>query len=128
MRVYLWLEKRWRSELTFRCCVYDRFFFYWYVRLNRFDCRRELLIFSGRFNRFVVSNQFRFGKIGFTWTYFSYEYFFLLFSFKSELTISVLKSQSGDGDRLQIFGDSKVAVSSGITAKRPRCRQGDVGP
>lgn len=46
---------------------------------------------------------------------------------------SVVKSQSGDGVRrrslvFESFTDGDELGSSGITAKRPRCTHGDVGP
>lgn len=48
---------------------------------------------------------------------------------------SVLKSQSGDGvrrwwlvDKFESFTDGDELGSSGITANRPRCTHGDVGP
>lgn len=46
---------------------------------------------------------------------------------------SIVKSQSGDGVRRRSFvfvscTDGEELGSSGITAKRPRCMHGDVGP
>ena len=44
---------------------------------------------------------------------------------------SVVKSQSGDGVRRFVFAsltDGEELGSSGITANRPRCTHGDVGP
>lgn len=56
-------------------------------------------------------------------------WFFLSFI----LITSIVKSQSGDGVRRRslIFvsvTDGDELGSSGITAKRPRCTHGDVGP
>lgn len=52
-----------------------------------------------------------------------------------KILTSVSKSQSGDGDRRSSF-DATFGVpkagepcgSSGMTANRPRCKHGDVGP
>lgn len=52
----------------------------------------------------------------------------MVFSFFFLVT-SVAKSQSGDGvRRFESFTDGDELGSSGITANRPRCTHGDVGP
>lgn len=43
------------------------------------------------------------------------------------LFVTSAKSQSGDGVR-RSFTDGEELGSSGITAKRPRCTHGEVGP